>query len=129
MQIGTSMTSMAKYEVRIRSKHALEKEVQVGEGVKFFSVLALTWSLLKGSGNSPCSKPFCSKNTILCLLSFLCVDAIKLPDGLRKEHNDKKKVTMVSHTSNFNIINGTRGFSQTSGGPLKYSYAMLLSLA
>ena len=37
---------------------------------------------LKGNVNSPCRKPFFSKNTMSCLFGLLCVDAIKFPMGL-----------------------------------------------
>lgn len=43
----------------------------------------LTWPLLKGSVKSPCSRPFFSMNTTLCLLGCRWVLAIRLPEGLK----------------------------------------------
>ena len=38
---------------------------------------------LKGKVNSPCLKPFFSKNIMSCLFGLLCVDVIKFPMGLQ----------------------------------------------
>lgn len=42
-----------------------------------------TSSLRKGSINCPWRSPFFSKNTTSCWLGLSCVDAIKLPEGLK----------------------------------------------
>lgn len=62
----------------------LDQKLQCSCRKSDFDEHALAWALLSGKAKSPCSSPFFSMNTTLCLLGWRWVLAIRLPEGLKQ---------------------------------------------